>query len=89
MSFCTLVCVRQVPLFLEDESVGFGSFIKRGSAFGMGGWWLGGTHMVPNPAFLAEVQVGPRLRVPTLLWWPGAGALRAVGGARTRPGDAL
>jgi hypothetical protein len=23
----------------------------------MGGWWLGGSHMKPNPQFLAEVQV--------------------------------
>jgi hypothetical protein len=26
------------------------------SAFGMGGWWLGGTHMVPNGNFIGEVQ---------------------------------
>ena len=25
------------------------------TAFGMGGWWLGGAHMIPNPAFLPEV----------------------------------
>lgn len=26
------------------------------SAFGMGGWWLGTTHMEPNVDFLKEVQ---------------------------------
>ncbi|GLC43149.1 hypothetical protein PLESTB_000857900 [Pleodorina starrii] len=46
----------EVPLFLEDESVSLSSLIKRASAFGMGGWWLGGTHMVPNPNFMQEVQ---------------------------------
>lgn len=34
------------------------------TAFGMGGWWLGGGHMVPNSNFMAEVQVRPTL----LLW---------------------
>ena len=29
------------------------------SNFGMGGWWLGGSHMKPNPAFMSEVQVRP------------------------------
>ncbi len=48
----------QVPLFVDDESLSVSSFIKRASAFGMGGWWLGGTHMIPNQAFMGEVQVG-------------------------------
>lgn len=26
------------------------------SAFGMGGWWLGGKHMKPYPTFLEEVE---------------------------------
>ncbi|KAG2429194.1 hypothetical protein HYH02_014127 [Chlamydomonas schloesseri] len=46
----------EVPMFLEDEEVSLSSFIKRASAFGMGGWWLGGGHMVPNPNFMGEVQ---------------------------------
>ncbi|GLI64452.1 hypothetical protein VaNZ11_007724 [Volvox africanus] len=46
----------EVPLFLEDDSMSLSSIVKRLSAFGMGGWWLGGTHMVPNPKFLEEVQ---------------------------------
>lgn len=28
------------------------------SNFGMGGWWLGGSHMKPNVAFMSDVQVG-------------------------------
>lgn len=31
------------------------------ATFSMGGWWLGGSHMKPNPAFMAEVQVGGSL----------------------------
>ncbi|KXZ53056.1 hypothetical protein GPECTOR_8g50 [Gonium pectorale] len=46
----------EVPIFVEDTEVSLSSLIKRLSAFGMGGWWLGGTHMVPNQNFLAEVQ---------------------------------
>lgn len=47
----------QVPVFMPDTSNELGSLVKQMSAFGMGGWWLGGTHMVPNTNFLAEVQV--------------------------------
>mmetsp|Transcript_26024 Transcript_26024/g.56766 ORF Transcript_26024/g.56766 Transcript_26024/m.56766 type:complete len:286 (+) Transcript_26024:126-983(+) len=46
----------EVPLFLNDESVDPASLLKRLSAFGLGGWWLGGGHMIPNPQFLAQVQ---------------------------------
>lgn len=51
-----IVGAVQVPLFVDDESMSLSSFIKRASAFGMGGWWLGGTHMIPNQAFMGEVQ---------------------------------
>lgn len=44
---------------MPDTSMELGSLLKQLSAFGMGGWWLGGTHMVPNPNFIAEVQVRP------------------------------
>ena len=30
--------------------------LPQATAFGMGGWWLGGGHLIPNPNFLAEVQ---------------------------------
>ncbi|KAI8102060.1 hypothetical protein M9434_007119 [Picochlorum sp. BPE23] len=46
----------EVPLFVPDESSDFGTLIKKSTAFGMGGWWLGGTHMIPNQEFLATVQ---------------------------------
>lgn len=34
----------------------FGALIKQATALGMGGWWLGGGHMKPNPQFLNQVQ---------------------------------
>ena len=30
--------------------------IKQSTAFGMGGWWLGGRHMVSNKKFMEEVE---------------------------------
>lgn len=45
-----------VPVFVEDKEASIGTLIKKATAFGMGGWWLGGTHMVPNPQFMGEVQ---------------------------------
>lgn len=39
-----------------EESNDIQSLLKKSSAFGMGGWWLGGTHMKPNPDFLKDVQ---------------------------------
>ena len=46
----------EVPLFVPDTSMSVPSLLKQMSAFGMGGWWLGGTHMVPNEKFIADVQ---------------------------------
>lgn len=46
----------EVPLFVPDTSLDPSSLLKQMSAFGMGGWWLGGTHMKPNESFLGEVQ---------------------------------
>lgn len=46
----------EIPLFIADESASISTLIKKSTAFGMGGWWLGGTHMIPNPDFLASVQ---------------------------------
>lgn len=46
----------EIPLFVADESSSISTLIKKSTAFGMGGWWLGGTHMIPNPEFLAAVQ---------------------------------
>lgn len=50
----------EVPLFYPDTSLDPSSLLKQMSAFGMGGWWLGGTHMVPNDSFLADVQAKVR-----------------------------
>ena len=45
-----------VPIFVPDDELTPGSLIKNATAFGMGGWWLGGSHMKPNQSFLADVQ---------------------------------
>lgn len=49
-----------VPLFCEDPSNSIGSLMKKAATIGTGGWWLGGSHMIPNTEFLAQVQA----RVP-------------------------
>ncbi|KAI8471986.1 MAG: Rhodanese-like domain-containing protein [Monoraphidium minutum] len=49
-----------VPLFLPEERSDLASMLKRFSTWATGGWWLGGTHMVANTAFMDEV----RARVP-------------------------
>lgn len=46
----------EVPLFTPDTRMDPSSLLKQMSAFGMGGWWLGGTHMIPNARFIADVQ---------------------------------
>eukprot|EP00892_Ulva_mutabilis_P000386 jgi/Ulvmu1/10348/UM061_0031.1 len=46
----------EVPLFVPDTSLDPSSLLKQMSAFGLGGWWLGGTHMKPNASFLPDVQ---------------------------------
>lgn len=50
----------EVPLFVPDTSLDPGSLLKQMSAFGMGGWWLGGTHMKANESFLPDVQAKVR-----------------------------
>lgn len=45
-----------IPLFVEDENMDISSLLKQMSAFGMGGWWLGGTHMIANNTFMKVVQ---------------------------------
>lgn len=46
----------EVPLFVVEDDASIGTLIKQATALGMGGWWLGGSHMKPNPSFLNEVQ---------------------------------
>ena len=38
-----LVDAVEVPLFVPDEEMSVSTLIKKSTAFGMGGWWLGGT----------------------------------------------
>ena len=46
-----------MPLFVRDDGFSFGTLSKKAMAFSaMGGWWEGGTHMIPNGNFISEVQ---------------------------------
>ncbi|KAK9827948.1 hypothetical protein WJX74_011026 [Apatococcus lobatus] len=47
---------EEVPLFVRDEDISPVGLAKKASALSMGGWWLGGTHMVPNERFMPQVQ---------------------------------
>jgi len=51
----SIVGAVQVPLFLPETRNDLPSVLKRASTWGTGGWWLGGTHMNPNPGFMQEV----------------------------------
>jgi len=44
-----------VPLFEVDDDLSPQGLLKQMSAFGMGGWWLGGQHMKPNTSFMPAV----------------------------------
>lgn len=44
-----------VPLFEVDDDMSVQGLLKQMSAFGMGGWWLGGQHMRPNANFMPQV----------------------------------
>jgi len=46
----------EVPIFVVEESNDPSSLLKKASALAMGGLWLGGTHMKPNPNFGRDVQ---------------------------------
>jgi rhodanese-related sulfurtransferase len=45
----------EVPLFVPETRSDPASLLKRFSTWSTGGWWLGGTHMIPNPTFMQEV----------------------------------
>lgn len=45
-----------VPVYVDEDEVSPGALIKQATAMGMGGWWLGGGHMKPNPQFMQQVQ---------------------------------
>jgi rhodanese-related sulfurtransferase len=80
-----------VPLFLPETRNDVASLMKRASTWGTGGWWLGGTHMIPNPDFMAEVRRAGAAARPRAAAAAGACARacarprRATGGASPRP----
>ena len=45
----------EVPLYIPEDEVSPAAFLKKATAFGMGGWWIGGTHMKPNPGFMRDL----------------------------------
>uniref|UniRef100_A0A7S0S0D3 Rhodanese domain-containing protein n=1 Tax=Chlamydomonas leiostraca TaxID=1034604 RepID=A0A7S0S0D3_9CHLO len=51
-----IVNAVEVPLFVPDPANDLAAFIKKATDFGMGSWWLGGTHYIANTNFLAQVQ---------------------------------
>lgn len=44
-----------VPLYVQESWDSLDKIVKHSTAIGMGGWWLGGVHMIPNPNFITEV----------------------------------
>jgi hypothetical protein len=44
-------------LYAETSSNSFGSLLKKSATIGTGGWRLGGTHMILNNDFLAQVRL--------------------------------
>lgn len=46
----------EIPLFLVDDEISVRNLFKQALAFGMGGWWVGGAHMRPNPDFINQVE---------------------------------
>ena len=46
----------EVPIYVPETEWSVVNLLKQASNFGLGGWWLGGSHMIPNQQFLREVQ---------------------------------
>ena len=46
----------EIPIYIPETEWSVVNLLKQASNFGLGGWWLGGSHMIPNPQFLREVQ---------------------------------
>lgn len=46
----------EVPIYIPETKWSVINLLKQASNFGLGGWWLGGSHMIPNGNFLNEVQ---------------------------------
>ena len=45
-----------VPLFIEDDTPGLLTALKRQIQFGFGGWWLGQRLTMQNEAFVSQVE---------------------------------
>jgi rhodanese-related sulfurtransferase len=44
-----------VPFFIADpDGASLAGLLRAAASFGMGGWWLGGAPLVPNPDFLDQ-----------------------------------
>ncbi|KAK9905450.1 hypothetical protein WJX75_000141 [Coccomyxa subellipsoidea] len=46
----------EIPIYIPETEWSVVNLLKQASNFGLGGWWLGGSHMIPNQQFLREVQ---------------------------------
>ena len=46
----------RAPLYIPESFDSLPNLMKHASWFGMGGWWLGGVHMKPNPDFMNAVR---------------------------------
>lgn len=46
----------RAPLYVPEAFDSLPNLMKHAAWFGMGGWWLGGVHMKPNPDFMSAVQ---------------------------------
>lgn len=46
----------EIPIYIPETEWSVINLLKQASNFGLGGWWLGGSHMIPNQQFLREVQ---------------------------------
>lgn len=44
-----------IPLYIQEGFDSPANLLKHAAWLGMGGLWLGGLHMKPNPAFLGDV----------------------------------
>ena len=46
----------EVPIYIPETQWSPLNVLKQLSNFGLGGWWLGGSHMIPNQTFMQDVR---------------------------------
>ena len=46
----------EVPIYIPETRWSPINVLKQLSNFGLGGWWLGGSHMIPNQTFMQDVR---------------------------------